>query len=1403
MPAAQPAPPASCRPPPTRTRNGNAEDDREAAGRGQPQEDPRRHLAAVERAGAGVDRVAGRLARLGVEGERRRRPASGPTATTWAKYQVEPSDAAYHRAVPAPKKTRAAGVRTAGRIGSRPEEPEGEADVERADDDGEEASGRRRGPSSATNGQEDDGGQRRERDHAPAGRGPVRVDDRDDVVEVVVARAVRRLDDREADGELAVEPGLRLPGEVVVDGLVARAGSAGRGRSRPARGRGRRPARSGPGARPRRQKGAPGIGERALGYTPVHLSARSRRPYQHPCQAPQRASSARAGEQARVRLRDAIVPLGVLLALGLALRLIIAYVLLPGLRVRGRPGELQRLGDGARRERAVGPLRPPHLRRLHAGLPVRPVGPRARLPGALGGPASATSSSCRRSSPTWPWRWPSSPWPPSSARAGAAPWPPPPSSSSSRSPGSTAPSGPRWTRSGRSSSCSPSGSCGAGRSERAAVLTTIAAIIKPQFGILIPLAAVVIIRRHWVERPDDGKPPGRRPDPDRRRRRIAGLVDRGARAACPSAWRSSRSRASIGPRGQPAGPDPPDRRRLPVRHGQRLQPVGARRRWTATGSPRPGRGSATSPNPVSPADPFYTLLGIPAVLVGGGVILGGHRGPRRAALAAPRRPARAPRRPWPCMAIAFFVLPTRVHERYLYPFFALGAILLALRPRWAAVYAVLAAANFANLYGILTLPFYESPGLGPMLDAFGGLGTRLGEACRSTLGVWLAAIAHAGGLVVAAAFLVRPVAGETDRADERGVGDAAPWSARRRRRIGRRPRSRPDSRAPCRRIARPRWWPSRRSPARGDPWRAALDRDRPGCDRRPAGPGAGAVRPVRAPAPRGRRPPRPARPLVPAGPRRRGALPADLPARRAAADALRRGLPRADGDRVPAALAATASRTASTSTPTRTWPSTRSPRGSTSSATTRSWPRATSGRRSATWRSSRAGTSPSPPSRTRRPSRAAATGSTSPPATRSTCTTCGPASGWPASRSREPRRSRSTRTRTRRTSAPATGEVLVLDTAVPADDLRRGRGRRAGWPRTPAPFADPGGAAGEPVERLWTVGDRRLRHRGHARRRARDPRRGHRRRSWRGPSCRGAPRSSTRAGSAALVACRPRSRIPAAAAAEVARLLGGDEAAYRDAPGAGRAPGDRHHRPRDGPRGRSTRRSPTATLAGIAVQDVPRVAVADEAGRHLPRAGVGDARRAPSRSTPRRRGSSRSRASTRRPSTRRPAARWRSSRSRPRDAAAVARRDRLDAGRGGSGRRSTRPASSCTSWGATPDGTADDRLRRRAARATPSSPTPALPVRPGGLGARRGRRLPEHRPPAAARRSRADGAGAAVDVGQNAFAWRLPGVIAGRPHGGAPVPPGADPVPAARHRRAGGHLRPGSTGCSSSSRASR
>ena len=53
------------------------------------------------------------------------------------------------------------------------------------------------------------------------------------------------------------------------------------------------------------------------------------------------------------------------------------------------------------------------------------------------------------------------------------------------------------------------------------------------------------------------------------------------------------------------------------------------------------------------------------------------------------------------LSIAFFVAPTRVHERYLFPFFGLAAVLLAVSWRWSVAYVVLAVANTANLLAVL------------------------------------------------------------------------------------------------------------------------------------------------------------------------------------------------------------------------------------------------------------------------------------------------------------------------------------------------------------------------------------------------------------------------------------------------------------------------------------------------------------------------------------------------------------------------------------------------------------------------------------------------------------------------------------------------------------------------------
>src|SRR6185295_2886170 len=63
------------------------------------------------------------------------------------------------------------------------------------------------------------------------------------------------------------------------------------------------------------------------------------------------------------------------------------------------------------------------------------------------------------------------------------------------------------------------------------------------------------------------------------------------------------------------------------------------------------------------------------------------------------------------LAIAFFVLPTRVHERYLFPFIAIGAILAAFSWRWRLAYVVLSATTLLNMYVVLTTLYPGNPGI--------------------------------------------------------------------------------------------------------------------------------------------------------------------------------------------------------------------------------------------------------------------------------------------------------------------------------------------------------------------------------------------------------------------------------------------------------------------------------------------------------------------------------------------------------------------------------------------------------------------------------------------------------------------------------------------------------------------
>lgn len=124
------------------------------------------------------------------------------------------------------------------------------------------------------------------------------------------------------------------------------------------------------------------------------------------------------------------------------------------------------------------------------------------------------------------------------------------------------------------------------------------------------------------------------------------------------------------------------------------------------------------------------------------------------------------------LAAAFFVLPTRVHERYLFPFFATGALLAAPGALRIAVLAAAAVLNTLNLHAVLAGNLFLSAGGGGGARGggfSGGFGNRgfgrgggfggggfssinlpWGDLARSELVV----VASAVGLVLALAVLL-------------------------------------------------------------------------------------------------------------------------------------------------------------------------------------------------------------------------------------------------------------------------------------------------------------------------------------------------------------------------------------------------------------------------------------------------------------------------------------------------------------------------------------------------------------------------------------------------------------------------------------------------------------------------
>jgi Gpi18-like mannosyltransferase len=142
------------------------------------------------------------------------------------------------------------------------------------------------------------------------------------------------------------------------------------------------------------------------------------------------------------------------------------------------------------------------------------------------------------------------------------------------------------------------------------------------------------------------------------------------------------------------------------------------------------------------------------------------------------------------VALGFYALPTRVHERYLFPFFASGALLGARYLVAGAAYLAVGALNAANLHAVLAAPLSIITDVDPLPDGgapatdpapavasasqLASIHLPLAALARSEAVVTLAAVGQTAALVALAAWwivvIARPASGK-------GMGEAAPYRA--------------------------------------------------------------------------------------------------------------------------------------------------------------------------------------------------------------------------------------------------------------------------------------------------------------------------------------------------------------------------------------------------------------------------------------------------------------------------------------------------------------------------------------------------------------------------------------------------------------------------------------------------
>jgi len=297
-----------------------------------------------------------------------------------------------------------------------------------------------------------------------------------------------------------------------------------------------------------------------------------------------------------------------------------------------------------------------------------------------------------------------------------------------------------------------------GRSERSAILAVCAALVKPQLAILIPIVALVVIRRAlWPsggwgseEAPTAGGFAWeRRSGPIRiLTTAVAGFIA-GVLICAPFGltviWPSSTApfvdssllRLVLGTAGQ-----------------YPYLTVNAYNAWAlfpVDGASMASGGGWLFDSPAKDAVVWGTIGPFNAATVGAILLLGVAGA---VAWAVARRPDRLTILVGTCvLAFAFFAAPTRVHERYLFPLFGLAGILIAFSWRWRIAYVAASIATFLNMYVVLTTLYGDkNPNVSDWLG--------IGELIRSPFGITVVALLHTGAFVWALLQL-RPKARQT------------------------------------------------------------------------------------------------------------------------------------------------------------------------------------------------------------------------------------------------------------------------------------------------------------------------------------------------------------------------------------------------------------------------------------------------------------------------------------------------------------------------------------------------------------------------------------------------------------------------------------------------------------------